>query len=288
MHVPSNRRDHLRQRWRRTLVAVSMLAMALGGAAQAVEFDEKVKAPMMRSASELRSQSEPFGAKYRALREASPEQLIRDAAISRQKFDLRWQLVSAVEKRTPLGDVSQLGLISQGDGSYRIDLAAHPEWEELHQTIAGMLSRANLEASGPALMARGFRLEDLVTLKTYVADHDPDAMAASELVSLTLDFARVVRKYDKIKRPVPGTLVDSFYYQRANVMSESKRRWVEGLLQTLDAQRGRVLLSTFLETPAQAIWAPSDLASASAELLAEMRKPDFEARVKAEAKGVSP
>jgi len=289
MQVPSNRRDCPRQRWRGSIVVVSMLAaLALGGAAQAAGFDEKVKAPQVRTTGEFQSQVEPFAARYRAIRESNPEQLIRDPAMARQKFDLKWQLVRAVESRKPLGDLTSLGLISQGDGSYRIDLAAFPEWDDLHETIAGMLSRANLDATGPALMARGFRAEDLVTLKNYVAANDSDAAAMAESASITLDFASVVRKYDKLKRPVPDALVDSFYYQRARAFSENKRRWVEGLLQTLDAQRGRVLLSTFTETKPRAIWAPSNLKEARDELLAEMRKPDFEARVKAEVKGVAP
>jgi hypothetical protein len=283
MHVPSNRRDCPRQRWRGSIVAVSMLALSLGGAAPAASFDEKVAAPMMKSTDDLRSKSEPFAVKYRALRETNPEQLVRDAALERQKFDLRWQLVRAVETGKISGDVAPLGLVSQGDGSYRIELSEYPEWDDLTQTIAGMLSAANLDANAPALVARGFRPEDVVILKNYVAANDAGALAATELLPITLDFVRVVRKYDKLKRPVPDALVESLYYQRARVVSEVSRRWVEGLLQALDAQRGRILLSNFLEPKSFAIWAPGDEAAGRAELLAEMRKPDFEARAKAEA-----
>jgi hypothetical protein len=289
MQVPSNRRDCPRQRWRGSIAVVSMLAvMALGGAAQAASFDEKVKAPQIRTAGEFESQAEPFALKYRAMRESNPEQLIRDPAMSRQKFDLKWQLLRAVESRKPLGDLTALGLISQGDGSYRIDLAAYPEWDDLHETIAGMLSRANIDATGPALMARGFRPEDLVTLKNYIAKHDSDAAARAESAAITLDFANVVRKYDKLKRPVPDALIESFYYQRTRAYGENKRRWVEGLLEVLDAHRDRVLLSTFLEIKPTSTWMPSDLKAAGEELMAEIRKPDFEARVQAEAKGVAP
>jgi hypothetical protein len=289
MQILSNRRNHLRQRWRGSFMAVSMLAMlASNGATSAAAFDEAVKAPAMRTTSELRAQVEPFAAKYRAVRGTHPEQLVRDPALTRQKFDLKWQLLRAVEAGRPVENSESLGLISQGDGSYRIDLDAYPEWSDYHETIAGMLSRANLDATGPALIARGFRAEDLVTLKEYVASHDPAVQARSAVVPITLDFARVVRKFDKLKRPVPAALIDSFYYQRARAASESDRRWVEGLLQKLDDQRVRVLLSTFLEIKPVGIWAPSDLEAGSAALLAEMRKPDFEARVSAEAKGVAP
>jgi hypothetical protein len=269
-------------------MAMSILAtLALGGAAQAASFDEKVKAPAMKSVSDLRGQVEPFAVKYRALRESNPEQVIRDPAMARQKFDLKWQLLRAVESQKPLDDAASLGLISQGDGSYRIDLHSYPEWDDIHETIAGMLSRTNLDVTGPRLLARGFRQEDLVTLKDYLAANNSDAAAAEETAAITLAFANVVRKYDKLKLPVPDSVVESFYYQRARAHSEAKRRWVEGLLRALDAQPGRVLLSTFLEMKPSGIWSPSDLKAAADELMAEMRKPDFEARVKAELKGVA-
>jgi hypothetical protein len=265
-----------------------MLAMlSLGGATRAAEFDEKMKAPMMTTTGEFQLQSQPMVVKYRALRADNPEQLVRDASLARQKFDLRWQLLRAVESRKPLEDAAALGLDSQGDGSYRIDLDTHPEWEELPDTIAGLLSHANLDVSEPALLARGFRPEDVVTLKDYVKTHDADAAAKAAVVPITLEFAQKVRKFDKIKQPVPQTMVESFYYQRARIASEYKRRWTEDLLQQFDAQRRRILLSTFTEGGSYALWAPSDLEAASAELMAEMRKPDFEARVKAEVKGVA-
>jgi hypothetical protein len=289
MHVPSNRRDPQRQRWRGPVAALSMLALlSIGGAARAAAFDEKMKAPMMNATSDVRPQAEALTAKFRALRQEDPEQLVRDPALARQKFDLKWQVLRAVELRKPVEDAATLGLISQGDGTYRIDLAAYPQWDDLHETIAGVLSRANLDATGPALIARGFRDEDLVTLKNYVARHDPDLMARKASAAVTLEFARVVRKHDKLKRPIPDSLVESFYYQRTRAASESKRKWVEGLLDQLDAQRDRVLLSTFVETEPFAIWAPSDFASARDELLMQVRKPDFEATIKAAVEGVAP
>lgn len=288
MHVPSNRRDPQRQRWRGSVMAMSILAtLALGGAARAASFDEKAKAPAMKSVSDLRAQVEPFAVKYRALHESNPEQVIRDPAMARQKFDLKWQLLRAVESKQPLAGAAALGLVAQGDGSYRIDLDAYPEWDDFHETIAGMLSRANMEVHGPRLLARGFRPEDLITLRNYVAANNSDAKAAEEAAAITLAFANTVRKYDKLKRPVPDAVVESFYYQRSRAHSEAKRRWVEGLLQALDAQRGRVLLSTFLEMKPSGIWTPSNLKAAADELMAEMRKPDFEARVQAELKGVA-
>jgi hypothetical protein len=288
MQVPSNRREYPRQRWRQPLMVVSMLTLALAGTARAAEFDEKLKAPMMRSQVELQTQAQGFTARYRALRDSAPEQLIRDPALARQKFDLQWQIQRAIDARKPLDDLASLGLINQGEGSYSIDLVAYPEWNDLHETMAGMLSRANLDATAPALIARGFRPEDVTTLKEYVASRNPADLAAAEIAPLALGLAKTVRKYDKIRRPVPDATLDTYFYQRTRAVSESDRRWVEGLLKALDPQRGRVLLSTFLEMESKALWAPSDFPAAVESMLAEVRSPDFEARVKAEAKGVAP
>ncbi len=122
------------QGWRRLkrppLAAVLMLALAgFGGAAQAVEFDEKLKAPMMKSAADMRTQAKSFATKYREIRAATPAQLITNASLAQQQFDLTWQFERAVNEGRAAGRASrQLGLVNRGDGSYSIDLDEHPEW----------------------------------------------------------------------------------------------------------------------------------------------------------------
>src|SRR5688572_5659559 len=291
MHVPSNRQGRQRHRWRPVLAMLSrilMIALAVTPSAQAVEFDEKLKAPMMKSQAALHSQVQAYAARFVAVRDASPEQLIRNSALAREKFDLRWQIESAIDGRQPLDEFAAFGLTPRGDGSYSVDLGEHPEWDALHETMAGILSRTNLEATAPELVNRGFRPEDIVTLKEYIAANNPDTAAATVTLPIALGFGRTVRKYDKIKRPVPDAVVISYLYQRARASSESNRLWVEGLLDRLDAQRGRILLSSFLEMKPVSVWAPENLAAGIAALLAEVRRPDFEERVKAEAKGVAP
>lgn len=288
MYVPSNCQDRQRHRWRPAFATMVVIALALGSAAQAVEFDEKIKAPMMKSQAALYSQVQAHAARFFAVRAASPEQLIRNSALAREKFDLRWQIESAIDGRQPLDEFAALGLTPRGDGSYSVDLGEHPEWDALHESMAGILSRTNLEATAPELVNRGFRPEDVVTLKEYIAANNPDAAAATATLPIALGFGRTVRKYDKLKRPVPDAVVISYLYQRARASSESNRLWVQGLLDRLDAQRGRILLSSFLEMKPVAVWAPENLATGIAALLAEVRRPDYEERVKAEAKGVAP
>jgi hypothetical protein len=280
---------NVQNNWRPMLAAaMAVTFVVLAGSAPAAGFDEKLKAPAMRDAAELRSQARSFASRFGEVRAAMPDQLIRDAALARKKFDLTWQIQRAIDQHQPLDEFASVGIVDRGDGSYSVDMGEHPEWYDLHETMAGILVRANLDATGPALLARGFRPEDLVVLKDYVAAHNPAKAAASEVLSVVISFGRTIRKFDRIKQTVPESMVTSFFYQRARTASESDRRWVEGLLQRLDAQRGRILLSTFTEMKPTAVWLPEDWSATAAAFITQARQPDFEARVTAEAKGVAP
>ena len=58
MHVPSYPR----------VVAWLFMLASFAGVAQAVEFDEKVKAPMARGGAELKTQAESYSASFARLR----------------------------------------------------------------------------------------------------------------------------------------------------------------------------------------------------------------------------
>jgi hypothetical protein len=141
---------------------------------------------------------------------------------------------------------------------------------------------------GQALLQVGFRPEDLVTLRNYVASHDARVASKSAVLPIALAFAKVVRKFDNAKRPVPDALVLSYIYQTSRAISESDRLWAEDLLQQFDAQRARVLLSTFMEFGTTGQWHPTDPAQVIASQLQAVRLPNFEDLAKAEAKGVAP
>jgi hypothetical protein len=286
MHVP-NSQHRSRYRWRPPLAAVLLFTLALTGSAQAAEFDASLRAPMMKSQGELRSSAAAFGARYREIHQAAPEQLIQDSALARQQFDLKWQVQRAIDERKPLDELASLGIVSQGDGSYKIDLNAHPEWNDLHETIAGIVSRADIAAQEPQLLQRGFSQADVKALKDYVSAHDPDVEASADALPIVLGFAQTVRKFDKTKRPVPESLALSFFYQRAFANRESNRRWVQGLFARLEKQSVRVILSNFTETNATRLWAPENASAGIAAYLAQVRQADFEARVIAEAKGAA-
>jgi hypothetical protein len=71
---------------------------------------------------------------------------------------------------------------------------------------------------------------------------------------MAISFSKIVKKYDKIKRPAGKDAVFSFLYQRGKVEAEVQRAWAEGLVRTLDDQRVRVLYSFISEYQAIGHW----------------------------------
>ena len=285
MCVASNRQDrqHLR------VVASLMFVLAgLAGIAQAAEFDEKVNAPMAKDAAALKSQAQSFVTQFVEMPSAGTEPRIAEPALARVRFDLEWQFQRSIDQHRPLGDVSALGLVEAGDGSYRIDLSANPQWRRLEEDLAAMLPLANLDAYAQNLIARGFLESDVPKLKTYVATHDVRAMAMARTLPMVLSFSRVVKKYDKAKRSIPDSLVLSYLYQRKKVVFDAQREWAVGLLEPLEPRSARVLLSLTEETQASVVWGPSDQPAGIADVLAAARLPDFEERAKAQAQGATP
>jgi hypothetical protein len=287
MHVTSTC-PRRRRSLRRSFTAVLMLALAGAGVAHAAGFDEKLKAPMMKSAALTHAQAKDFGARFREVRATTPSQIITNAALAREKFDLHWQVRRAIDERRPIEEFSELGFVNLGDGSYKIDMNAHPEWDDLAAGIIAVLSEANLDSSAPALIERGFRVEDVATLKNYIATHPAQAASASAALPVALAFAKTVRKFDKAKLAVPDGLVLSYVYQRSRAITEAGRLWVADLLKQFDPQRARVLMSTFLEFQATGTWSPTDTSLVIADALAAVRLPNFEELAIAEAKGVAP
>ena len=149
------------------LAAVLMLALAgVGGIANAVEFDETIKAPMMKNATETRAQAKSFAVKYRETRAATPALLITNASLARQQFDLKWQIQRAIDEGKPLDEFAELGLVSQGDGTFGIDMREHPQWETFPETIVGLLAGSNTAFSAPHSSSAGFVLRTSTISRT--------------------------------------------------------------------------------------------------------------------------
>jgi len=287
MHVPSNCHGRQLHRWRPAL-AMLMLALAAAGSAQAADFDEKLKAPTMKDPAELRSQAQAYSARFAQIRAATPEQLVKDPALAREHFDLTWKIKRAVDERRALPDVADVGIVPAPDGSVLIDSKEFPQWLPLYERISSLLPGWDFAMFGPPLVSRGFRDADITILEEYLATHDLERAVAQRTLPVTLAFNKVVAKYDRLKRPVDYGLAMSFFYQRSRLYAEVSREWTAGLLESLDAQRGRILIEYISEFETSTSWTPSDPSAAVADLLSTMRQPDFQRRATAEAQGVQP
>jgi hypothetical protein len=281
-----NRSSH-RPRFRRVASLFVVLA-GLAGLANAVEFDEKAAAPLMKDAAALRAQAQGYATRFASFNDAGAEQLISSRALAHEQFDLSWQIQQAIDVGRPLGDLSAVGLVSRGDGSIRIDFNAFPQWERADQKLADVLPKLDLAAFSKQLAARGMTAAEAAALKTYLDTHDARVDAAARALPVSLGFSKVVKKYDRIKRPVPDATVLSYLYQRELAASDATREWAAGLLAALQPHGARILLSALNEGASSAVWGPSNQSAGIADILATVRLPDYEQRATAEARGDTP
>lgn len=255
--------------------------------AHAVDFDEKLQAPSVAVPAAFKAQALSFKAKVEALRDAAPQELIANRALAAEQFELGWKLQRAVDARRS-AELVELGFTEREDGSFAINYSEHPEWHRVDQSLSGWLPVAHWPALSADLMARGFRDADLAAVKTYIDNNDPKLATARSVLPVSLAFSKVVKKLDKLKRPVPDSLVMSYVYQRARAAAEANRQWANGLLQTLDAQRVRILLSYMGEMQYFGVIAPDDQTAGIADVLKAVRLPDYEKLATAEAAGGTP
>jgi hypothetical protein len=260
----------------------------LANPAQAAGFDERMKAPLMKDAGTLRTQAQSYSARFAALQGAGPEQLITNRALAGERFDLSWQIQQAIDVGRPLGDLSAIGFVDRGDGSYGIDLQQFPQWDRVDQTLTALLPQMDWDVYSRDLANRGMTNSAVAKLKDYVASHDARVAVGEKTLPISLSFSHVIRKFDKIKRPVPDAIVLSYVYQRERAGADATREWTAGLLESVDAHSAHILLSAFAEGHPAYIWAPSDQPAGIADILATVRRPDFEELATASAKGVAP
>ncbi|MEO8018949.1 MAG: hypothetical protein ABI769_14135 [Pseudomonadota bacterium] len=264
------------------------LLAGLAGVAHAVDFDLNVKAPALKVGPALKKSAESYSTTFARLSKASPVEMVTNKALFLEHFEIAWQLQRALDDHLPMEDLSAIGLVKREDGAIEIDLKAFPQWDSFTDRLMAMMPAMNYDLAGPQLINRGFRDSDIAAIRNYLSTHDLRTAAAAKTLPIAIGFSRLVKKYDKLKLPVRNDLVYSFIYQRAKAEALARREWAESLLQVLDAQRIRVLHSYFDEMPGFSVWAPSDTVAGIGGVLTQMRLPDYEDRVTAEARGVTP
>jgi len=234
--------------------SVSLL-LALWAAApiQAAPFDEKQRAPRVATSQALRTKLEAHFATFqRKQQDADPAAFIRDAKAYRQWSDLYFSVQLAMDEKTPLKGLESFGLVAKPDGSYTVDLHAFPQWEPLDSRLHKLTNPEVLESFVPALKMRGFRDEDVSALRTYVATHDPRLALNTEGRQLVDTFAQRLqaqRKSGKQRADLQEVL--AYRYQKSSLRTDVERRWAIGLMDALDPQRQRILVSYLDEFQAE-------------------------------------
>ncbi len=228
------------------------LAASLAMQAQAAPFDEKLKAPRAATPAELRSKLEAHFALFqRKQQDADPAAFIRDRRAHKQWSDVYFAIKLALDEGTPLGDLSAFGLSAGPEGTYRVDLRAFPQWEPLDSRLYMFTDPAIVESYLPALEARGFREGDISALRTYVATHDPRLAIHVEGRQLVDSFAKRLQTQRRVARPLDLQEVLAYRYQKESLKAEAERQWAVALLDTLDRQRQRILVSLLDESEAE-------------------------------------
>lgn len=229
-----------------------LLALFLAGPTQAAPFDEKLKVPRVATAPALRAKLEAHFATYeRKQQEADPAAFIRDGKAYRQWSDLYFAVQLAMDERTPLKGLDAFGLLASPDGKYVVDLHAFPQWEPLDARLYRLTNPEILESYLPSLKARGFRDEDLSALQTYVATHDPRLTLHTEGRQLVDTFAQRLQAQRKSGQRLNLQEVLAYRHQKTSLRADIERRWAVGLMDTLDRQRQRVLVSFLHELQGQ-------------------------------------
>jgi hypothetical protein len=212
------------------------------GSAHAADFDEKLKAPTMKDPAELRSQAQAYSARFSAIPRPHPN---RSSGLGAGARTIRHHLENPARHRR-----AQATRCPGDSGIRRWPMAlCHrhgrtPGVGRSEPDDHGVVDPRNLKY-GSRRWSPGFRPEDVALLRDYAATH-------TRLPPLRLRHCRsrwasaapsasTTNSNDRCRRPR-----QSFWYS-VRAASESNRPWVDSLMKRLDAQRGRILVSCFLE-----------------------------------------
>jgi hypothetical protein len=230
---------------KRLAASVTLLfALFLAGQTQAAPFDEKLKAPRAATSQALRTKLEAHFATFqRKQQDPDPTAFIRDRLAHKQWTDLYFSVQLAMDEKKPLKDLGAFGLVARPDGRYTVDLHEFPQWEPLDSRLHRLTNEEVVESYVPALQARGFRNEDVDALRAYLANNDPRVTLQVEGRQLVETFAGRLQAQRKQAQGLNLQEVLAYRYQKSSIRAEAERRWAVGLMDALDKQRQRILVS---------------------------------------------
>lgn len=259
--------------FRRCLLALPLLALV--ASAPAVEFNENLRAPQVRSGAELKPRLESYAALMKSLNEKSPLEVVRDASLVRERFDARWQLGRLVDAKTPLPELEALGFVARPEGGYTIDTEAHPEWRPLDQTLTTLANPATLALIEKSLEARGMPPAQIEVLRRYLAENDLDRARDQSKLRMILAAGKAAKKLQKLKR-LDDNFMWSVVYQKSLDNAEVEQKWAANLLQALEPQSQRILTSYMQEGAGQWFIIPTSNELALQQERELLVRPDLE------------
>jgi hypothetical protein len=259
--------------FRRCLLALPLVALV--ASASAVEFNENLRAPLVRSGAELKPRLESYSALVESLREREPLDVVKNASLVRERFDVEWSLGRLVDARQSLPELEALGFTARPNGGYSVDTHAHPEWRPLDRSLLMLVNANFLEGSGQEFLVRGMSPEQLDVLRQYVASHDLERMRDESKLRIGLAASKVAKKLQKLKR-LDDNFMWSYLYQKSLGDTEAIQRWASGLLETLQPQSQRIVMSYFAEQRGSWSITPTPMDAALQYERELLLRPDFE------------
>lgn len=231
--------------------------IVLSTCADAATFDKQVRAPEEITAPELRERVRSY---FYALDQGSTTMSATFKSPNEHKklVDTKWHLYRAIDERKPLGELAEYGLVTKGDGTYSVDMERHPYWRPLDVRMR-LFFAASPDAVADALKRRGFRDSDVSALMNYLNGHDQrqDAIAQKEILMESFKAGAAKRAATTGGR-IDRTELMALQYQSHQTLEEASRKWVVGVLNSLDPQRQRILESCLMELKGSMNIAPGD------------------------------
>lgn len=268
-----------------SLVAALQLA-ATAAEVPAAKFDEKLKAPAASTNEQLKVAIREYFDVYARATAESLAGMVRNKAAHAKWYDTQWLLQRAIDTKRDLGDLSEFGLAAKNDKShsYSVDVANFPQWSPLQSDMLRLLEPEIVKAYAPDLKARGFRDSDIDIISAYAHKHDPHAEAYPEKLVLGETFANTVKERLAKKQEFGAPLMLDYLYQNSRVQFEAYRAWTEGLLDSLDPQRQRILESFFGEQNRSSSMAigPDDIEGAAIEMRSAIASGEYSRMLKEE------
>jgi hypothetical protein len=257
-----------------------LLLLAAGpAAAQAVEFDEKLKAPRAASGAELKQKLDGVAARVTGPNALNAIDAVRDRALARERFDARWMLGALVDARAPLPELEAMGFKARGDGSYTFSTRDNPEWRPLAENLLVLADPAVVTGLEGTFIARGFRPEDNAALKRYVEDHGLKRARDESQLALIISASRMAKKLQKLKR-LDDNFMAAYFYQKGLALAQAEQQWAASLLDALEPRAQRILQSYFSEVASEGYIAPTSTADAYKYERELLLRPDFEQQAK--------